>query len=375
MKTVSAYCGSRDNNFNLLRFLAALSVVVSHAAVVVNGPLAPEPLMAETGYTVGHHAVSVFFIISGFLIAQSLERSPDIFEYAAARILRLVPGLVIAAFVTAFLIGPMVTEVGLQDYFADWHVLAYVPLTGGLIVDNLQLPGVFASVPSANELNTPLWTLRWEAFAYAGIAMLGMVGLMATHLRFASVCAGFLAAYLLLTAFTDLRETVSPIEHVLRLGFCFLLGSAFYVYRSRVPVTVLAFLPLWTLAVLLRETILYQPLLISALGYTVFWLAYVPGGVIRRFNELGDSSYGIYIYGFPLQQTVILALPALSPAQSFFVTVPFILSAAFLSFYLVEKPALAQRCRLACILRTPFQRDDGGQTSTSPDPEVARQMS
>ncbi len=135
------------------------------------------------------------------------------------------------------------------------------------------------------------------------------------------------------------------------------------------------FLPLWAAVVLCRETILYQPLLITALGYTVFWIAYVPSGVIRKFNELGDASYGIYIYVFPLQQTVILALPALSPAQSFFVTVPFILSAAFLSFYLIEKPALAQRGRFADVLRGLFRHRQSGQPQSAGDAHVARQMS
>ena len=354
MKTLSAYSGSRDNNFNLLRFIAALSVVVTHTAVVVNGPEAVEPLMVETGYTLGHHAVNVFFVISGFLVARSLMHSTDFFDYIAARTARLLPGLFAAAAVTAFVIGPFMTEGALSAYFTDWHVFAYVPVTGAMIADNLQLPGVFASAPSPNELNAPLWTLRWEAFAYAGLAVAGALGLMASRFRFTIAVGGFLAIYIAITGFTELRDTVALAEHPMRLGLCFLVGAAFYMYRDSIPVTFKVSVPLWAIVVLLRNSFAYELALVLAMAHTVFWLAYVPGGVIRRFNELGDASYGIYIYGFPIQQMAVLALPWLTPTQSFFVVVPFVLSAAFLSFYLIEKPALAHRRRLADLMRMPY---------------------
>lgn len=355
MQTLSVYSGSRDNNFNLLRFLAAMAVVLSHTCVVVNGPDAIEPLLVETGFTLGHHAVNVFFIISGFLIARSLLQSTDIFDYVAARAARLLPGLFVAAAVTAFVIGPLMTEVSLSAYFTDWRVFAYVPATGAMISNSMQLPGVFASAPSADVVNDPLWTLRWEALAYAGLAIAGTMGIMASRLRFTIAVAAFLAIYVAITGFTDLRTITALAEHPMRLGLCFLVGSAFYMYRDIIPVSLAASAPLWGAAMLLRDTFAYELVLVLALTQTVFWLAYVPAGFLRRFNKVGDASYGIYIYGFLIQQMAILALPWLTPAQSFFFVVPFVLTAAFASFYLIEKPALAHRRRLAKLMRESYQ--------------------
>lgn len=183
-KMLGSYSDSRDNNLNLLRFLAAFAVVWSHATLVVTGETATEPLMQETGYTLGHLSVNVFFIISGFLIAQSLQRSKDLIEYFAARFLRLVPGLLVTAVVTAFVIGPFMSELDAAAYISQLATWTYVPLTSSMLIDNGELPGLFANAPSAYEVNGSLWTLRWEAMAYVGLAVLGSIGLLATRLRF-----------------------------------------------------------------------------------------------------------------------------------------------------------------------------------------------
>jgi peptidoglycan/LPS O-acetylase OafA/YrhL len=41
----------------------------------------------------------------------------------------------------------------------------------------------------------------------------------------------------------------------------------------------------------------------------LFYLAYVPSGWIRKYNRVGDYSYGIYIYAFPVQQSVAALIP------------------------------------------------------------------
>ena len=72
----------------------------------------------------------------------------------------------------------------------------------------------------------------------------------------------------------------------------------------------------------------------------MFWIAFVPGGFIRKFNQFGDYSYGLYIYAFPIQQMLIAFFPAIGPLplliSGFFVT----LLVAMISWNSVEKPAL-----------------------------------
>lgn len=82
----------RDNNLNAIRMLAAIAVMVSHAWPIT-GAEAAEPLKSQTGQTLGHYSVAIFFGISGLLIARSFDRRRSLLHFVVARVLRLFPGL------------------------------------------------------------------------------------------------------------------------------------------------------------------------------------------------------------------------------------------------------------------------------------------
>lgn len=66
-------------------------------------------------------------------------------------------------------------------------------------------------------------------------------------------------------------------------------------------------------------------------------LAYVPQGNIRRFNQSGDYSYGIYIYAFPVQQLIVTAIPGVSVPVMIGLSFVITLLLAMLSWHLIEK--------------------------------------
>ena len=346
MKILDHYSHSRDNNFKLLRLIAAYAVVVSHARAHVFGDSAWELLQVETGYSLGNLAVNVFFIISGFLITQSFLRSTDVIEYITARVLRLVPGLLVAAFITAFIIGPLVTSATLGAYFGGLNTWIYVPLVSSLVAENsIELKGVFDTLVYQHEVNIPLWTLRWEFLSYLAIAVLGLSGILVSGWRFALVFALFVSTSIAITLYTDLRITHDAIDHALRLGYCYLLGAAFFTFRKFIPLSLLPGVFLWAITFAFRESGAYQMLLITALGYSALWLAFIPAGFIRNYNRFGDISYGVYIYGFLLGQVIMLYFPLLSPSELLAASAPVIFAAATLSYYLIEAPAMRERER------------------------------
>src|SRR4051794_6131033 len=106
------------NNFTLLRLALALAVIVSHAFGVTTGSVANEPLTRSTGFTLGEHAVDGFFAVSGFLVTMSFVRR-GWRDYALARALRIVPGVVVATLVTALVVGAALTTLPLGQYLAD----------------------------------------------------------------------------------------------------------------------------------------------------------------------------------------------------------------------------------------------------------------
>ena len=115
MIRLSECASGRDNNFNLIRFIAASCVIISHSVLISGGEDRIEPLEALTGFTMGDHAVNVFFVLSGFLVTKSLFSRNDIAFYAAARSLRIIPGLFIMGLVTALIIGPLATSLPLTS--------------------------------------------------------------------------------------------------------------------------------------------------------------------------------------------------------------------------------------------------------------------
>src|SRR6185437_16583034 len=77
-----------------------------------------------------------------------------------------------------------------------------------------------------------------------------------------------------------------------------------------------------------------------ALPYFVFYVAYGFGGRIRAFNRLGDYSYGIYIYAFPVEQTIAHLVPGVSVASLMGLSAIATVILAMLSWHLLEQRAL-----------------------------------
>ena len=84
----------------------------------------------------------------------------------------------------------------------------------------------------------------------------------------------------------------------------------------------------------------FLPAYMVVLPYLVMWLAYVPAGPVRAYNQVGDYSYGIYIYAFPVQQAVVALVPGISPAGVLAASLPIVAMLAVLSWHLIESPAL-----------------------------------
>jgi len=77
-----------------------------------------------------------------------------------------------------------------------------------------------------------------------------------------------------------------------------------------------------------------------AAPYLLFYFAYVPGGFIRHYNRVGDYSYGVYIYAFPVQQTIAALIPGVSVLSMFLLSASVTLTLAMLSWHLLERYAL-----------------------------------
>src|SRR5436189_3337733 len=171
----------RHNNFDLLRLMAALSVIFSHAFLLAENSQDRDPLMVLTGgqAVLGVAGVFVFFTISGYLITQSFETTPSPLVFLAKRALRIFPGLLGCLLVCVFVIGPLVTRLPLGEYLASPETYLFLLHNAVLDVDYNRLPGVvFWPGNIGGIVNGPLWSLPCEVLMYLMLFALGVCRLL-----------------------------------------------------------------------------------------------------------------------------------------------------------------------------------------------------
>lgn len=333
---------SRDNNFNLIRMVAASGVLVSHAWPLSLGRGVDEPLELMTGYSLGKISVFVFFAISGFLIAKSYERQPTLFTWGRARVLRLFPALAVVLVLTAFVLGPLVTDLPVPTYFNQPETFLYVLRNLSLAFLQFDLPGVFLTNPFDGSLNGSLWTLFYEVVCYGGVLVAGLLGALRHKWLMAALLSGFFALYMLVNLPQFAADVPFRLQRLMFLGLPFAMGTAFYVWRDRLALHPAVAVALIAVTVLLpQEGLLYEPVFMLAMAYTVFVLGYLPKGTVLNYNRLGDYSYGMYIYAFPTQQLMVHLFGPMAPVTNILLAFPVTLACAILSWNLIESPALS----------------------------------
>ena len=167
---------SRSNNLDLLRFLLACVVIHSHSFMLTGhdyGTLREKLVHLQLGG--GGFAVDFFFMLSGFLVANSWLRSRGLGDFLKKRTLRIYPGFIVCLAFCVFVVGPLGGP-NLTSYFSNSETWSFFrPLVLGPLG---TLPGVYADAPWAGVVNVPLWTIRFEFLCYLFLAGLGMAGLL-----------------------------------------------------------------------------------------------------------------------------------------------------------------------------------------------------
>jgi peptidoglycan/LPS O-acetylase OafA/YrhL len=344
----------RDNNFNLIRITAALAVLVTHTFAVTIGTSDAEPLRDSLGMTMGSIAVDIFFITSGFLVTGSLLTRQSVVEFMWARFLRIVPALLIMTVLTVFGLGVIFTSLPLSSYLADSTTYIYLLKCASLITGvAFTLPGVFQGNPMHDMVNASLWTMPQEIRMYAILLLIFLVSrvikinrimLLKTVIIIIFAISGVLVVY----SHFFLPDVVTFVN----LLFMFFSGAAFYVLKNRIRLSYSVF---WVVIIALLLSAItdkqaFFVIYLLTITYILFYVAYIPSGCIRKYNQVGDYSYGIYIYAFPVQQSVAALVPGVSVLPMLSISVPAILLLAALSWHLLERRSLGLKA--LCVAHT-----------------------
>lgn len=351
--TLAAYAAKDRNSYGVVRLLAALSVVYTHSFGVVGGWSTPEPLVASTGMSLGAHAVHVFFALSGFMVAASFERSAGVVDFVLARVLRIMPAMIVVNLLIVVAGGLFLTSAAAIDYWTLDNAGRFFTRTVLTFSVGVPLLGVFADNPVPGAINIPIWTIRFEVIAYASLLVLltAMAAVQLTGMRrLWPVLAILVVSAAVLSGAPD-AESFSFVDQLARFAFAFYLGVAAWIMRDRLPVSLPILLLVGAGAALAiwAGSLLSYPLMILAVAYGSFWLGSFQMGWLQRWTTGTDLSYGVYITGFFVQQWLAAALPGLNSYGNAFVATLIVLLVAWLSWTFVERPALGLRRRLMAM--------------------------
>ena len=331
--------------FDFMRFAAASAVIYAHSFAVAENRFHEEYVELLTNHVLnfGTLAVQFFFLISGFVVADSAARSASVRTYLLKRACRLVPGLLLVVVVTAFVMGPLFTELPLRSYFADDDLYSF--FLNLAFITRGHLPGVFNDVPAGADVNVPLWSLRYEVLCYLALAAIARAHLLRPF-PVASITATLLvgAATPVFADLAGLSEqalhTRFHLEYIvgesMKVVPFFFVGTLFYVLRKKIVLDRRILIIALSLGAIMIHLGYIYPICPFALGYLVFYVGFYDVEAFRPFRR-NDYSYGLYIWGFPVQQCWIALLPNSGWALNLALSYPVALAFAAMSWHLVEK--------------------------------------
>lgn len=342
-KTVQEHIVHYNHNapgFDALRFCLATLIVLWHS-VAVCYPEGSDFFNHSWSHPLIHPFLKailpMFFFLSGFLVSASAFRTRSTFTFLLYRVFRIFPALLVEVAISAVFLGALMTTLPLGSYYSDSSFLKYF----FNILGNVQfyLAGVFENHP-CTIVNVNLWTLPAEFYCYAIMA-----ALMLTRVLFnKKLFLGFFLILLgVLVYFLPNRWTWGDLGVVFvrptLLVFAFLIGVLFFIFADKIPIKRSLFLI--SIAGLFFFNLKYTNILgVIFSCYLCLCLGFMD---FRRFPlvQTGDYSYGIYLYSFPIEQTVWHFVPwAREWWILFLIAYPITLLFSVVSWRLIEQPFL-----------------------------------
>jgi peptidoglycan/LPS O-acetylase OafA/YrhL len=336
----------RGPGFDLIRFVAAIVVLIHHCSGLKYADIRVDPLFHYSGGFIhfGFLAVVVFFIIGGFLVTPSLLRSENMVDFASRRIIRIFPALIVVVIASMVVLGPILTTLPLSTYFTDPKLYFYAKNL--LTLTYNYLPGVMNKQMNPIVVNGALWILHFLLLSYAALALTAMLGILRRRNRFMILFLVSYGIYLVISLDPTL-VTVLPnrLLTFIKVFVYFAAGATLYIFSDRVPFSKTLAIGAFALVVVALPFSFGAVVMPLCLPYIIVFCGFsaLPG---RRLLK-HDLSYGVYLIHCPILVVVILVFPNfgtwwLAAMVVFLIT----LVLSYLCWTFVEEPALRGRKEL-----------------------------
>lgn len=322
---------AKQNNFNIIRLLAAMLVLVFHVNIFFNQTLSHGPILAQI-------AVSTFFMISGYLITGSFYHQKTLTRYIKARIFRIFPALLVVNFLVAFILGPILSNVSLISYYTNLSPYLYFVGTSLLF-----LGGHGTLIGISKSPNGSLWTLFFEFIAYIGTAILGKTRLLKTPV----ILCGIIFLYIISQIPFSILGNINIVTFT-SLFVSYGFGTLVYLHQEKViefircsrfslPLAVISLIISIYFTIYQERYFLYM---VPFLTFIIFYLSFTDKIRFYHFGERADWSYGVYIYAWPITLALHHFMPTLNVWVANLMIIIISIFFAHLSYKLVEKPLI-----------------------------------
>lgn len=322
---------TRSNNLNLVKFIAALFVIISHAYPLCKGAEYNDILsdLSRNSIAFGSLAVAIFFMSSGFFVTKSLLKSKDSKKYLHNRFIRIFPPLWFTLIVCILVCGLFFSTYNLGKYFLSIDFLKYC--LNFILIPIHNLPGVFMNNIYPGVVNGPLWTLPIEFVCY-------LVLLLAYKLNLVNKKSYKYVALLVIVAFVGINLIPLSIKGYIQPCFLFFWGSFYWIYRDKITmkntyflISLVAFVLLIVLGYGQVASFLFVP-------YLTLYIAFCLPQCNNRLASLGNLSYDIYLCGWPIQQMIIsLFGGSMLVGMNILISIPLSILVGYITYSLVEK--------------------------------------
>jgi peptidoglycan/LPS O-acetylase OafA/YrhL len=349
--TVNAFLEKDNNNFDLIRLILACMVIAGHAEVINvvhdNWTEFFYAYLPPTSY--GDVAVKIFFFLSGLLITNSFLKNPSIISFLVARVFRLLPALIFVSVLVALVFGPFLSTLTSADYFASGQPWLYVVKNVFLKIQYL-LPGVFEN-QAINSVNGSLWTLPIEFRFY-----LICLGILLVAGKYKRIVFNILFLVILLDATVLDQHLISafgdkPAMNLLPVAFG--LGMFFALNADRIKVDHRITLGLFLLFFMLKQALYFETVFILFYCVLAFFIATRKS--LFKFKPRLDLSYGIYLWGYFVQQCIFHFLGSIHIYLHIFLAIGISVILAYFTHVMIEKPFIKLGKKASIFLKDKFQ--------------------
>ena len=344
------------NNFHFIRLIASVMVVFSHSFYLFSSD-SIDPLHAISGgvFTFGNLGVYIFLIVSGYLITSSILRSFSVLNFLWRRLLRVLPGLWGMVILSVFLFAPLLSSQGFKDYFTDSSNFNFLKNLFLFYPNNFKIPSVFTS-NSNGTFNGSLWTIAYEVFFYLVITVFFISKIITKRYFiliqwiFLLIIQFYLGHKIFIYSYSTPWLLNLNIENFFRLFIYFESGVILYLFKDLLlkPKFIVSFsIVVFVLFLILnlgfinfdKDGVL-NPMMELVLPPLIIYFA-ISNNKFSFIEKYGDFSYGIYLYSYIVQQSIMsFKFSFMNEYILFFISLIISFVIAHFSWNYIEKRAI-----------------------------------